>query len=165
MMTQVFVKLAEVQAVQGEASFSCVGLGSCVGVALYDPVAQVSGMAHVMLPEVVDEEGKDRPGKYANRAIPHLLSTMERLGAERSRIVAAMAGGAQMCFGKSVPALLALGSRNSLAVQKELEQAGVQCLGSDVGGNIGRTFTLESGSGKVMVRTTASSDRVLCRLR
>ncbi len=164
-MTQVFVKLAEVQAVQGEASFSCVGLGSCVGVALYDPVAQVSGMAHVMLPEVIDEESKDRPGKYANMAIPHLLSTMERLGAERSRIVAAMAGGAQMCFGKSVPALLALGSRNSLAVQKELEQAGVKCLGSDVGGNIGRTFTLESGSGKVMVRTTASSDRVLCRLR
>lgn len=164
MMTQVFVKLAEVQAVQGDAQFSCVGLGSCVGVALYDPVAQVAGMAHVMLPEVSDFESKDRPGKYADVAIPHLLMTMERLGAERSRIVAAMAGGAQMCFGKAVPAMLALGSRNSLAVQKELEQAGVKCLGTDVGGSTGRTFTLESGSGKVMVRTTTSTDRILCRL-
>ena len=164
-MTQVFVKLAEVQIVQGEAQFLCVGLGSCVGVALYDPKTDVAGVAHVMLPEVNDTDSRERPGKYADVAIPHLLTTMEKLGADRSNIVAAIAGGAQVCFGKAVSTALALGARNTQAVKKELELAGVKCVGSDVGGNAGRTFTFESGSGKVLVRTTTSSDRILCRLK
>lgn len=163
--THVFVKLAEIQATQGEAVFSCVGLGSCVGVALFDPVSKVGGMAHIMLPEVNDVNSSQRPGKYANTAIPWLIETMERLGADRSRVVAAVAGGAQMCFGKTVPAVLAIGSRNALAIQKELDRAGVKCVGADVGGNLGRTFTFESNSGTVTVRTTISNDRVLCNLR
>lgn len=163
--THVFVKLAEIQATQGAAVFCCVGLGSCIGVALFDPVARVGGMAHVMLPEVTDEGQVQRPGKYANTAIPRLLETMERLGADRSRVVGAVAGGAEMCFGQTVPAVLALGSRNAQAVRQQLDSAGVACVGTDLGGHLGRTFTFESSSGAVMVRTTTSSDRVLCRLR
>lgn len=161
---RVYVKLAEIQAVQGAAIFSCVGLGSCVGVALFDPVSKVAGMAHVMLPAVNSSDGAERPGKYANTAIPKLLDTMERMGALRSRVVAAVAGGAQMCFGDSVPTMLALGSRNTIAVQKELEQCGVRCVAADVGGNQGRTFSFESGTGTVTVQTTNSADKVLCML-
>jgi chemotaxis protein CheD len=134
-----------------------------MGVALFDPVSKIGGMAHVMLPEVNDCDSRERPGKYANTAIPSLLDTMERLGAERSRIVAAVAGGAQVCFGNSVPKMLALGSRNTIAVQKELEHCGVRCVAADVGGSQGRTFSFESGTGMVTVRTTTSADKVLCR--
>jgi chemotaxis receptor (MCP) glutamine deamidase CheD len=70
-----------------------------------------------------------------------------------------------MCFGKTVPAILAIGSRNALAIQKELDLAGVKCVAADVGGNLGRTFTFESGSGAVTVRTTLTTDRILCSLR
>lgn len=165
MMTQILVKVAEVQVLQGEAEFLCVGLGSCMGVALFDPVSDVAGMAHVVLPEAPENGSKERPGKCADSAIPHLLNTMERLGADRSRVVAAVAGGAQVCFGKQVPAPLALGARNAQAVQRTLEQCGVRCVGSDVGGNYGRTFSLETGSGKVTVRTPSEPERVLCRLK
>lgn len=163
--THVYVKLAEIQVAQGAATFSCVGLGSCVGVALFDPVTQIGGMAHVMLPEVNDNDSRERPGKYADTAIPRLLDTMERLGAQRSRVVAAVAGGAQVCFGNSVPKMLALGSRNTVAVQKQLEHCGVPLMAADVGGSQGRTFSFESGTGTVTVRTTTSADRVLCRLK
>lgn len=162
--TQVLVRLADVQVLEGHAVLSCVGLGSCVGVAMVDPVAKVHGMAHVMLPEAMTEN-PERPGKYANTAIDHMVETMERLGAQRSRLVAAVGGGAQVCFGPTVPAMLALGARNVNAVQESLKLHKVKCAGEDVGGNVGRTLTFDSATGRVTVRTATSPDRLLCTLR
>ncbi len=162
--TQVLVRLADVQVLEGHAVLACVGLGSCVGVAMYDPVAKVNGMAHIMLPDSVIAK-PERPGKYATTAISFLIETMERMGAQRSRLVAAVGGGAQVCFGPTVPAMLALGSRNVQAVQEQLKQHKVKCVGEDVGGNVGRTLTFDSSTGKVTVRTATSPDRLLCTLR
>lgn len=162
--TQVLVRLADVQVLEGPAVLACVGLGSCVGVAMVDPVAKVSGMAHIMLPDAVTAK-PERPGKYATTAIGYLVEAMERMGAQRGRLVAAVGGGAQVCFGPTVPAMLALGSRNVQAVQEQLRQHKVKCAGEDVGGNVGRTLTFDSSTGKVTVRTATSPDRLLCTLR
>lgn len=162
--TQVLVRLAEIQVLQGDAVMACVGLGSCVGVALFDPVSRVNGMAHIVLPEAFTDT-PERPGKYANTAVGHLVQTMERLGADRGRIVAAVGGGAQVCFGPTVPTMLALGVRNVQAVQESLKRHKIRCLGEDVGGNAGRTMTFDSSTGKVLVRTATTPDRVLCMLK
>lgn len=162
--TQVLVKLADVQVLEGAAVLSCVGLGSCVGVAVYDPIAKVNGMAHVMLPESISDQ-PERPGKYANTAISYLVETMERLGAQRSRMVAAVGGGAQVCFGPTVPTMLALGSRNVQAIHESLKFHKVKCVGEDVGGSVGRTLTFDSATGRVMVRTATTPDRLLCTLK
>lgn len=162
--TQVLVRLADVQVLEGPAILACVGLGSCVGIAMRDPEAKINGMAHIMLPEPV-AGSPERPGKYANTAIAYMVEAMERLGAKRERIVAAVGGGAQVCFGPTVPAMLALGTRNVHAVKECLKEHNVKCLGEDVGGTAGRTLTLDSSSGKVLVRTATSPDRVLCMMR
>lgn len=162
--TQVLVRLAEIQVLEGDAVLACVGLGSCVGVAIYDPTTKVNGMAHIVLPEAISD-APERPGKYANTAVKYLVETMERLGADRSRMVAAVGGGAQVCFGPTVPTMLALGVRNVQAVHESLKRHKVRCLGEDVGGNTGRTLTFDSSTGKVMVRTATTPDRVLCTLK
>lgn len=162
--TQFNVRLTEIQVAQGDAQFACIGLGSCVGVVVFDPLTKISGVAHIMLPRSRCDETIPRPGKFANTAVPQLIDTMQRLGAEPSRLQAAVAGGAQMCFGPDVPASLGIGDRNVQAVRDQLSQRGIRCVAEDCGGNAGRTLTFESGTGRVLTRTLTDSDRVLCKL-
>src|SRR4051794_38487001 len=91
----VYVGMAELQAINGAAMMTCLGLGSCVSVCALDPVANVSGMAHIMLPRSLQpEDGKGKPARFADQGIPELVNSMEKLGAQRSRLVVAVAGGA-----------------------------------------------------------------------
>ncbi|MGH2928188.1 MAG: chemotaxis protein CheD, partial [Solirubrobacteraceae bacterium] len=70
------------------------GLGSCIGVAIVDRSAGIAGLAHVVLP---DSDGKrHQPGKFADTAIPGLISRMRAAGAVPRRLEAVIVGGAQM---------------------------------------------------------------------
>ncbi|MGD9573521.1 MAG: chemotaxis protein CheD, partial [Thermoleophilia bacterium] len=80
---------------------SALGLGSCIGLVLADPGARVAGMVHVMLPDSSTASTDGPPGKYADTAVPALIDSLCRLGADRGRLTGAMAGGAQMFGGGS----------------------------------------------------------------
>ena len=56
---------------------TCLGLGSCVGMAAYDPVSKVAGMAHIVLPRSDGRSGL--PAKFADTAIPALVDEMCKL--------------------------------------------------------------------------------------
>lgn len=134
-----------------EIVISALGLGSCIGVVLFDPQARVAGMAHVMLPEA-SETSVGPPGKFANSAVPALLEQVLTLGADKSRLVAKIAGGAQMFGSGSGGNLLKIGERNAEAVKAALASAGLRVRAEHTGGNSGRTMAITVGTGEVTVR-------------
>jgi chemotaxis protein CheD len=164
--TTVLVSMAESQVLKGAGGFSCLGLGSCIGVCLMDPQSNVAGMAHVMLPEAFPERPADKPGKFADTAIPELLAQLERAGARRERLVCALSGGAQVFkFGAEGTNRMEIGRRNAEAVLKQLNSRGIKPRAQEVGGSLGRTMTLSIDSGIVTVRTVTQGERTLCSLR
>ena len=88
--------MSEIVVRKGAAKFLCLGLGSCIGVAIYDPKADVSGMIHVMLPAAFPDRPVDQIGKFADTGIPALLMAMEKMGANKRYMRVAIAGGAQV---------------------------------------------------------------------
>ena len=128
-----------------------MGLGSCVGVALVDREGAIAGLAHVMLPTA--NAAYSAPAKFADRAVPTLLDCVERLGAQRERMVAVLAGGAQMFAGaKAGVAGLDLGARNEAAVREALADAGVPVRAAATGGDRGRTVRVRVGEARVSVK-------------
>jgi len=122
-----------------EEELVSIGLGSCVGVAVLDRESGVAGLAHVMLPEA--NAAYSAPAKFADRAIPALIASVERLGAQRGRLVAVLVGGAQM-FGKGGAdgSALDLGARNEAAVRAALALEEVPVEAAATGGGRGRTM-------------------------
>lgn len=159
------VTMAEIQTYRGPVRFSCMGLGSCIALCVLDPETRACGMAHILLPRSFDEGDGDKAGRYADRAVPMLVQLVERIGGDRSRLVAAYAGGAQVFNIGGASTVLDIGARNAAEVAAQLERLGVRCSARDVGGSLGRTVTFDSESGDVHVRTVTQGDRVLCNLR
>jgi chemotaxis protein CheD len=128
------------------------GLGSCVGVCLWDPITKIGGMAHVMLP--CSFQGKSsNQAKFADTAIPILIDGMKKLGAENSRLVAKIAGGAQMFSFYSANDIMKIGDRNTEAIIKALKKFRIKLLAQDTGGNFGRTIEFYTEDGRLYIRT------------
>ena len=137
----------------------CLGLGSCVCVAAYDPVKSIAGMAHVVLPDSGGDPNK-QTAKFADVAIPSLFTQMTDLGADLSRVVIKLAGGAHMAP-VAAPGVntMNIGERNAEAVQALLKQAGRRVKAVDLGGDKGRTVRLWVESGKVTVAEAGRDQR------
>lgn len=112
------VGMADLQLCKSPGVLTTLGLGSCVGVALYDPVNKIGGLLHCMLPDSTQFKNNSNTAKYADSGIDELVSKMVSLGANRSRIVAKIAGGAQMFAMKTNNDTLRVGERNVEAVKK-----------------------------------------------
>lgn len=140
----------------------CYGLGSCIGLVLYDHRTHLGAMAHVVLPDSrLGRSQEIQPGKFADTAVPAILAELERLGASRSRIVAKAAGGARMLNLASANSKLDVGSRNIEAVRVALQKAGVSLAAEDTGGTYGRTLQLFVGSGRLLVSTVGRGEKEL----
>ena len=151
---------------KGPAQYTCLGLGSCVGVAAYDPSSGVSGMAHIMLPNSFPDKLVERPGKFADTAFEAMLAQMIALGANADRIQVALCGGAQVFrFGQELSSMLQIGERLTVAAREQIQRLGIRLVGEDLGGNLGRTVTFTSESGEVRVRTVSQGEKLLCNLK
>ncbi|HUF12774.1 MAG TPA: hypothetical protein VMN78_06735 [Longimicrobiales bacterium] len=154
------VRMGELAVAREDEVLAAVGLGSCIGVALFDPEARLAGLAHVLLPEPTSgREGG--PGRFASTAVPALLEELIGAGAGRERIVAKMAGGASMFRGLSPNGEGAVGERNAAAVRRALEQLDIPLLGEDVGGNWGRTVYVQASDSAYIVSNVLREDVVL----
>jgi len=128
------------------------GLGSCVGICLWDPVTKVAGMAHIMLPS--SSHGKSvNDAKFADTAVPLLIDEMGKRGAHKTRLVAKIAGGAQMFSFYSDNDIMKIGERNAQAVKAALQAVKIKLLAEDTGGNFGRTIEFYAENGQLYVRT------------
>ena len=132
-------------------------LGSCIAVAIHDPVAGVGGLLHYMLPESAISPAKagGNPYMFADTGIPLLFRRAYEYGAEKRRLVVRVAGGAQVMDSEGI---FNIGKRNYLALRKVLWKAGVLVQAEDVGGNAPRTVRLEVGSGRFWLRGAGSAE-------
>jgi chemotaxis protein CheD len=152
------IGMAQLLVTQAPGIIRSSGLGSCIGIILYDPFYKVGGMAHAMLPKHRPGRG-DNQGKYVDTAIEAMLTEMEALGCSRENIIAKLAGGAQM-FPDSDKDLLVIGSKNSAAAQEYLEQLGLPIVAQDIGGNNGRTLEFCCEDGTLSVRTIHNETKI-----
>jgi chemotaxis protein CheD len=121
-------------------------LGSCIGVAMYCPRLKLAGLAHVVLPS---SDGRDGPpGRYADLAIPHMVTQFRHRGAALSSIAVRIAGGAAM-FGRPGP--MQIGINNAQAVKAALAKAGLELINEHLGGNKGRRMSINAATGEVFV--------------
>jgi chemotaxis protein CheD len=155
----VMVGIGEVKVSKDPSSvLVAYGLGSCVGVCLYDETSKVGGLAHVMLPCSSDSANAQASTKFADQAIPTMLEQMMRLGADSRRMVAKMVGGAKMLSGPAFANGFNIGDRNVDAVKEALHLSGISIRAAEVGGNQGRTVTMRVESGMVLVRTAGAGE-------
>lgn len=155
-MTELLIKvgMADLNVATGTGVLKTTGLGSCVGVTIYDPKAKVAGMAHVMLPSSdIAKEGSLNIAKYADTAIPEMVKRMLDLGAVNSRLVAKMAGGAQMFAFSTTNDTMRIGPRNVESCKEQLKLFSIPVLAEDTGGNFGRTIEFHTDTGVLVLRT------------
>lgn len=130
------------------------GLGSCVGLTLYDPVKKIAGMAHVMLPNSeIARDGMLNIAKYADTAIPEMIRLMKEFGSPSSRLIAKMAGGAQMFAFSSGTDTMRIGPRNVESCKDILQQYQIPLEAEDTGENFGRTIEFFCSNGILRVRS------------
>lgn len=158
------VGLAEIRVEMAPVNFAFVGIGSCVGFVALDPVADIAGAVHIMLPRSIYGLAMGQPGKFADTAAPELVRIMVELGAKRERICAAYAGGASVGTAKEQSAY-DIGSRNIEALKEAIAAMGLPIVATDEGGTTGRTVKLVSATGEVTVRTIKQGEALLCSLR
>ncbi|WP_195573206.1 chemotaxis protein CheD [Paenibacillus sp. 1001270B_150601_E10] len=143
-------------------SIRTTGLGSCVGVTLYDPITKIGGLAHVMLPSSdIAREGSVNLAKYADTAIPELVSRMVEAGAHPARLLAKMAGGAQMFAFSSQHESMRIGPRNVESCKDMLQRLNIPIQAEDTGGNYGRTIEMFCCDGRLHIRSVQKGTKDL----
>jgi len=160
MSVVITVGMADFKTARSPDILLTAGLGSCIGICIHDPILKVGGMAHIMLPTTSGSLGGN-PAKYADSAMELLLKEIAGLGANKSRLRAKIAGGAQMFSFPGKPPILKIGERNAEAVQQELKKYGIPLLISDVGGSFGRTIHFDVGTGDLRIRTINHGEKVV----
>jgi chemotaxis protein CheD len=140
-----------------------LGLGSCIGLVIFDQISKTAGMVHIMLPDSREAKNIPKPGKFADTAVPLLLEDLVKLGVNKSQLRAKMAGGAQMFSipGKADSSIFGVGNRNIEATTKMLVSAGIRLVASDTGGSKGRSVEFNTETLKFMVKTLGSGTKEL----
>lgn len=135
-----------------------LGLGSCIGLALIDRKLGIAGLAHIVLPQS-QGHGTENPRKFADLAVPEMLSELEGLGARRIRLEAVLVGGASM-FAVTA-ASLEVGQRNEAAVRELLLKQRIPVRAAATGGSKGRTVRVDVATSVVTVREAGGKDEAL----
>lgn len=156
--TLVHVGMSEIALADSpRTTFLIPGLGSCIALVIYEPQRHLAGMAHVLLPDSTQATAGEAVGKFADTAVPHLIAELVARGANRSALVAKLAGGAQMFKAGG----LSVGDRNAEAVLKALAAHGIPVLASDLGGNQGRSIRFDVATERFFVRRKLGPEEIL----
>jgi chemotaxis protein CheD len=147
------IGMAELDVLNHPGIIVTVGLGSCVGIALYDKQMKIIGLAHVMLPSSLQIKNNGNKGKFVDTAILELLDKMVKRGASIENIVAKLAGGAQMFTFNDFSDIMRIGERNVMAAKEKLRELNIDLIAEDIGGNYGRTIEFHSDNGKLIIKT------------
>ena len=144
------VGVGEVAFAEHPARLFTPALGSCVGVAIWDPLLHSGVLAHVMLPSP-SESGAQDSAKYATFAVPHMVQMMVDGGSLRRRLQAKIAGGSAM-FSRDA-GIVTIGDRNVAAVKNQLALMQVALLAEDTGQGYARTVELVLDTGALLVHS------------
>ncbi len=153
MAKMVKVGMADLNICHSPDAITTLGLGSCVGVALYDKNTKTAGLVHVMLPDSTKVRQNQNRAKFADTGIDYLIELLENEGAKKSSLTAKIAGGAQMFAFSSSNDMLRVGERNVEAVKDKLKKLGIRVLAEDTGLNYGRTVEFYPETGDFIIKS------------
>lgn len=154
------VGMADLNICREPDCLTTIGLGSCVGIALYDSISKITGLAHIMLPDSKEIRNNSNIAKFADTGIMETLRRMEAAGAKRSRITAKIAGGACMfAFAMKENDALNVGDKNVKAVKKVLSELKIPIIAEDTGLNYGRTVIINSNTGMLTIKAVGKPEK------
>ncbi len=158
---EVKVGMADLNVCSGTDSIITLGLGSCVGVVLWDPTTKICGMAHIMLPDSTAIRNNSNVAKFADSGIEELLKRVLAKGAKRQNLVAKIAGGAQMFSVNNKSDLIAVGARNVEASKKKLRELRIPLKAQDTGESYGRTVTFYPETGQYHIKRVGKETKII----
>jgi len=153
MTTRERIGISEYKTASAPVELVTYGLGSCLGITLYDPQLQLGGLAHTLLPKPKPGMDTSRQAKFADAAIRLMANDLIEQGAERTRLQAKLFGGANMFAALQESPSETIGQRNIHSARETLAELGIELVAEDVGGNFGRTLVFNLASGKVTVKS------------
>ncbi len=147
------VGMADMNIVENPGIITTLGLGSCVGIILYDKSIKIAGLIHIMLPSSKHIKNNKNKIKFADTGIEFLLDEMVKKGCNKSNIISKIAGGSQMFSFKSNNDMMRIGERNVISSKETLKALKIPIIAEDTGGNYGRTIEFHSNTGKLIIKT------------
>lgn len=161
MSEMIKVGMADLKLCKAPDAITTLGLGSCVGIAIRDPMTKIGGLAHIMLPDSTQFANNGNIPKFADTGVKELVRIVVAAGASRTRLVAKIAGGAQMFAFQSKNDLTAIGQRNVDAVKKVLKELNIPILASDTGLNFGRTVEFFPETGDYVIKAVGKGVKTI----
>ncbi len=159
MGTIIKVGMADLKVCKSPDGLTTLGLGSCVGVAVRDPISKVGGLLHAMLPDSTVMQHDKSVEKFVDSGLDELIKQMIRAGAHRGRLEAKLAGGAQMFAFQRNSDLTKVGDRNAEAARKKLKAMGIKLLSEDCGLNYGRTVIYYPETGIYVIKAVGKPEK------
>ena len=161
MTTRERVAISEYKVAQAPAELVTYGLGSCLGITLYDPEEGIGGLAHTLLPKPKAGMDTSRMTKFVDSSIRLMVDELVAMGAVLERLEAKIFGGANMFEALQEWSGESIGQRNIASARETLEGLGIPLKAEDVGGNFGRTLVFNLESGKVTVKSVRQQKETL----
>lgn len=155
------VGMADYKIARAPDKLLTAGLGSCIGICLFDKGLKTGAMAHIMLPSSQASSKNQNRAKFADSALEEVLCELDKEGVSRSRLFAKIAGGAQMFKFMGDSDIMKIGHRNAAAVEENLRKHRIKLLAQDVGGNFGRTILFDPSSGELLIKTIGHGERTI----
>lgn len=161
MSEMIKVGMADYNVCKSPDAITTLGLGSCVGIALYDSTRKIAGLAHIMLPDSALVRNNTNIAKFADTGIDACIDMMVKHGASRAGLTAKIAGGAQMFAFGSNNDMLRIGERNVEATKKKLRELGIRILAEDTGANYGRTIEFYPETGELLIKAVGKPKKTI----
>lgn len=155
------VGMADLNICKAPDVITTLGLGSCIGLTLYDPVTKIGGMVHYMLPDSTKVRNNSNIAKFGDTGIKELLKRVTAAGANKSRLVAKIAGGARMFEVSGLSDVGNVGARNAEAAKEILKQLGIRLVAEDTGLNYGRTVELHCATGEFHIKAVGKPVKII----
>ena len=155
------VGMADLKTCKAPDGVTTLGLGSCVGIAIRDPILKIGGLAHAMLPDSTRIKNNTNAYKFVDTGIDELVAELVKHGASKTRLVAKIAGGAQMFTFQNKSDMVRVGEQNVMASKKKLAELGIPLLAEDTGLNFGRTVVFYPENGNFVIRAVGKDEKVI----
>lgn len=157
------VGMADLNVCVAPEALTTLGLGSCIGACIYDPVTKIAGLVHYMLPDSTRIKNNENIAKFGDTGIVETIKRMEKLGANRSRMVAKIAGGAKMFAISSSSTLSSLnvGDNNTETAKRVFKELGIRIIAEDTGLNYGRTIEFYADDGRLVIKSVGKDIKVV----
>lgn len=155
------VGMADMAVCSGDDAVTTLGLGSCIGIAIRDPSTGIGGLVHIMLPDSTEIRNNTNRLKFADTGIEDLVKEIIKKGGSKSRLVAKIAGGAQMFGAGGKSDTIRVGERNAQASRKKLKELRIPLLADDTGNTYGRTVIFYPKTGDYIIRSIGMPEKII----